>query len=65
MLVTFGESFTRSGSEVAARTARTSDASTRGSCPNSIPPDLTCGQLAFTSSAATPGTPVSRLQTSA
>ena len=65
MWVTFGESFTTSGSVVARRVARTSCASTAGSWPNSMPPAFTWGHDALISSATTLGTPVRRLHTSA
>ena len=47
--VTLGESFTRSGPSVAARTDRTSSPNKFGSCPNSMPPAFTCGHEALIS----------------
>ena len=62
---TFGASFTRSGSRVAARTARTTDASVAGSVPNVAPPRCTFGHETFISSAPTPAASESRRATSA
>ena len=61
---TFGDSFTRSGSSVALRTAAVTAPAAASSMANWIPPLPTFGQLMLSSMPATPGTPSSRRTTS-
>ena len=62
---TFGASLVMSVSEVAARTAATTEAIRSGFVPNDAPPRFTFGQETLSSSASTPATPSSMAAASA